>query len=194
MILLIDNYDSFTYNIYQYVEELGARCQVVRNDHITWAEIEKKKPDGIILSPGPGEPGSSGVCLEILRNTTTRPVLGVCLGHQAMGQVFGGKVVRAKTMMHGKLSRIEHDGRGVFEGIKSPLNVTRYHSLVIDPDSFPDALEISAKTEDGVIMGARHRTLPIEGIQFHPESILTEHGKDMLANFLKHCGVGGNKA
>jgi anthranilate synthase/aminodeoxychorismate synthase-like glutamine amidotransferase len=189
MILLIDNYDSFTYNIFQFVEELGARCKVVRNDQVTLKDIEKMNPSGIILSPGPGNPDESGICLEILKQpNSTRPVLGVCLGHQAIGQVFGGRVVRAKTLMHGKVSQVHHDGRGIFEGLKNPLTVTRYHSLVVDSESVPESLELTATAEGGVVMGLRHGTLPIEGIQFHPESMMTECGKDMLANFLRRCG------
>jgi anthranilate synthase component II len=192
MLLLIDNYDSFTYNLYQYLGELGAETRVVRNDEVTVAEALALGPSSVVISPGPGNPDEAGISLELIRALPpTVPLLGVCLGHQALGQAFGGRIVRAPRIMHGKTSEIHHDGRGVFAGLPQPFTATRYHSLVIAEDSVPDCLEVSARTADGVgagvgvIMAVRHRTLPQEGVQFHPESILTSAGKDLLRNFLQ---------
>ncbi len=186
MLLMIDNYDSFTYNLVQYLGELGADVRVYRNDQITVAEIEKLKPDHIVISPGPCTPNEAGVSVETIRKFAGKvPILGVCLGHQSIGQAFGGKIVRARQLMHGKTSMIQHKGQGVFAGLPIPFEATRYHSLVIESESLPDCLEITAWTEDGEIMGVRHKTLPVEGVQFHPESILTQHGHALLANFLK---------
>lgn len=186
-VLLIDNYDSFTYNLYQYIEELGWRCRVVRNDAMTLAQIKKYDPGRIVLSPGPGTPDSSGVCLEVLQEAGggTPPILGVCLGHQAIGQVFGGRVIRASKMMHGKVSPVKHAGTGLYRGLSNPFGATRYHSLIVEAKTLPSCLEVTSRTEDGTIMGLRHRTLPIDGIQFHPESIMTEGGKQLLQNFLE---------
>jgi anthranilate synthase component 2 len=185
MLLMIDNYDSFTYNLVQYFGELGENVKVVRNDEMTVGEIEGLGPERIVLSPGPCTPNEAGVSLELIHHFAGRlPLLGVCLGHQAIGQAFGGKIVHAKTLMHGKVSRIHHAGKGVFRGLPTPYDATRYHSLAIDPQSCPAELEVTAWTEDGEIMGVRHRSLPIEGVQFHPESILTEHGHALLRNFL----------
>jgi len=186
MLLMIDNYDSFTYNLVQYLGELGEDVQVHRNDRITVAEIEKLNPDHIVISPGPCTPNEAGVSVETIRSLGGKiPILGVCLGHQSIGQAYGGKIVRAKNLMHGKTSMIHHAGKGVFAGLPNPFEATRYHSLVIERASFPDVLEITAWTDDGEIMGVRHKTLPVEGVQFHPESILTQHGHELLANFLK---------
>ena len=183
-VLLIDNYDSFTYNLYQYLGELGAETRVVRNDEVT-AEEAVSAADRIVISPGPGTPDQAGISLDVSRLAAGRvPVLGVCLGHQALGQAFGGRVVRAPRLMHGKTSEIHHDGRTVFAGLPQPFTATRYHSLVVDRGSVPAGLEVSAWTEDGVVMGLRHREHPLEGVQFHPESILTTSGKDLLRNFL----------
>jgi anthranilate synthase component 2 len=190
MLLMIDNYDSFTYNLVQYFGELGQDVKVVRNDALTVAEIAALKPERIVISPGPCTPNEAGVSLEVLEKLSgTVPILGVCLGHQSLGQAFGGEVVRARTIMHGKTSPIRHKGVGVFAGLPDPFEATRYHSLVVRRESLPDCLEVTAWTEnaDGSvdeIMGLRHRTLPVEGVQFHPESILTQHGHDMLRNFL----------
>ena len=186
MLLMIDNYDSFTYNLVQYLGELGQDVKVVRNDEMTVAEIEALHPERIVISPGPCTPNEAGVSLELIRRLAGRlPILGVCLGHQAIGQAFGGHIVHAKTLMHGKVSRIHHTGAGVFRDLPSPYNATRYHSLAIDRPTCPPELEIIAWTDDGEIMGIRHRTLAIEGVQFHPESILTEHGHRLLRNFLE---------
>jgi anthranilate synthase component 2 len=186
MFLLIDNYDSFTYNLYHFLGELGARLTVKRNDALTVAEAIAMAPQGIILSPGPCTPNEAGICLELIEKAGAGiPILGVCLGHQSIGQAFGGRVVHAKQLMHGKTSQIHHQDSGVFAGLPNPFTATRYHSLVIERESVPGCLEITAWTDDGEIMGVRHRTLPVEGVQFHPESILTEHGHDLLANFLK---------
>ncbi|MGZ5061333.1 MAG: aminodeoxychorismate/anthranilate synthase component II [Usitatibacter sp.] len=186
MLLMIDNYDSFTYNLVQYLGELGEDVKVVRNDELTVDEIEALAPARIVLSPGPCTPNEAGVSLELIQRFAGRvPILGVCLGHQAIGQAFGGAVVHAKTLMHGKVSRIHHRGEGVFRGLPTPYDATRYHSLAIERESCPEVLEVTAWTDDGEIMGIRHRTLSIEGVQFHPESILTEHGHALLANFLK---------
>ncbi len=190
MLLMIDNYDSFTYNLVQYFGELGQEVKVVRNDAMTVDEIAALKPARIVISPGPCTPDQAGVSLEVLARLSGQvPILGVCLGHQSIGQAFGGKVVRARTIMHGKTSRIRHTGRGVFAGLPDDFEATRYHSLVVERDSLPDCLEITAWTEsaDGgfdEIMGLRHKTLPVEGVQFHPESILTQHGHDLLRNFI----------
>ena len=191
MLLVIDNYDSFTYNLVQYFGELGEDVRVVRNDALDVAGIAALAPDRIVISPGPCTPNEAGVSLQVLSELSGRvPILGVCLGHQSLGQAFGGKVVRAKQIMHGKTSRIRHAGRGVFSGIPDGFEATRYHSLVVERDSLPDCLEVTAWTEDGdggfdEIMGLRHRELPVEGVQFHPESILTQHGHDLLRNFLR---------
>jgi anthranilate synthase component II len=191
MLLMIDNYDSFTYNLVQYFGELGQDVRVVRNDAMDAAGIAALKPDRIVISPGPCTPNEAGVSLEVLATLSgTVPILGVCLGHQSLGQAFGGKVIRAKTIMHGKTSAIRHRGTGVFAGLPDPFEATRYHSLVVEKASLPDCLEITAWTEDenggfDEIMGLRHKTLPVEGVQFHPESILTQHGHDMLRNFLR---------
>jgi anthranilate synthase component 2 len=190
MLLMIDNYDSFTYNLVQYFGELGQAVEVRRNDAIDVAGIEALQPSAIVISPGPCTPDQAGVSLDVLDKLSGRfPILGVCLGHQSLGQAFGGKVVRARTIMHGKTSQVHHNGTGVFAGLPSPFEATRYHSLVVEKQSLPDCLEVTAWTldEDGgfdEIMGLRHRTLPVEGVQFHPESILTQHGHDMLRNFL----------
>ena len=186
MIVVVDNYDSFTYNLVQYLLELGAEVEVYRNDRITVDGIAARRPAAIVISPGPKTPDDAGITLETVRTLSGRlPILGVCLGHQAIGQAFGGRIVRAPTLMHGKTSRIAHDGRTIFRGLPNPFDATRYHSLVVDPRSVPAELEISARTEDGVIMGLRHRTHPTEGVQFHPESVLTNEGKKLLQNFLE---------
>ena len=186
MILVLDNYDSFTYNLVQYLEELGATVEVYRNDAISVDRLRALRPRALVISPGPGTPDQAGVTLEAVRRLSgAMPILGVCLGHQAIGRAFGGRIVRAPTLMHGKTSRIHHDGRTVYAGLPNPFEATRYHSLVVDETSVPEVLEISARTEDGVIMGLRHRTHPTEGVQFHPESILTPDGKALLGNFLR---------
>ncbi len=186
MLLMIDNYDSFTYNLVQYLGELGEDVRVYRNDQITVAEIEKLKPDHIVISPGPCTPNEAGVSVETIQKLGDKfPILGVCLGHQSIGQAYGGKIVRAKQLMHGKTSMIRHANKGVFAGLSEPFEATRYHSLVIERDSVPEVLEVTAWTDDGEIMGVRHKALPVEGVQFHPESILTQHGHELLANFLK---------
>ena len=183
---MIDNFDSFTYNLVQYLGEMGQELVVKRNDEITTDEIADLHPDKIIISPGPCTPNEAGVSVETIKRFAGEiPILGVCLGHQSIGQAFGGKIVRAKQLMHGKTSPIQHDNHGVFEGLPSPFAATRYHSLVIERDTCPDCLEITAETADGEIMGIRHKELPIEGVQFHPESILTEHGKELLRNFVE---------
>jgi len=185
MILVIDNYDSFTYNLVQYLGELGATLQVARNDALDVDAVARLAPERIVISPGPGNPDQAGVSLEVIRRLgATTPILGVCLGHQAIGQAFGATVARARTQMHGKTSDIRHDGRGVFAGLSNPFVATRYHSLVVLPDTVPADLEVTARAEDGEIMGLRHRRYPVEGVQFHPESILTVEGKRLLANFL----------
>jgi anthranilate synthase component 2 len=187
MLLMIDNYDSFTYNLVQYLGELGEDVRVYRNDQITVADIEQLDPERIVISPGPCTPNEAGVSVETIQRFAGRiPILGVCLGHQSIGQAFGGRIVRARQLMHGKTSMICHEGKGVFAGLPSPFVATRYHSLVIERESLPDCLEITAwSQDDNEIMGVRHRTLAVEGIQFHPESILTQYGHEMLANFLK---------
>lgn len=185
MILVIDNYDSFTYNLVQYLGELGADLRVCRNDEIALEGIRKLKPSKILISPGPGEPKDAGISEDVIREFgRTVPILGVCLGHQAIGEVFGGKIVRAKSLMHGKTSKIYHDGKCLFNGLPDPFEATRYHSLVVERKSFPKVLQITAKTRDGEIMGLKHRSYPIFGVQFHPESILTVCGKELLKNFL----------
>jgi len=185
MILLIDNYDSFTYNIYQYLLELGAKVRVVRNDKITIEDTEALKPEKLIFSPGPGRPEDAGITVRAIGHFAGKiPILGVCLGHQAIGYFYGGKIVGAKRLMHGKTSTVTADGKGIFAGISEPFKAMRYHSLVIEKQSLPDCLEITATSEDGEIMGVRHKTLKVEGIQFHPESIMTPMGKKMLSNFL----------
>ena len=185
MLLMIDNYDSFTYNLVQYFGELGEDVHTVRNDAITLDDIERLAPARIVISPGPCTPTQAGISVPLLRHFAGRvPMLGVCLGHQAIGAAFGGHIVRARELMHGKTSPVQHTGQGVFRGLPSPFIVTRYHSLAIERTSLPDCLEVTATTDDGEIMGVRHRELPIEGVQFHPESILTEHGHALLRNFL----------
>ncbi|OOF27250.1 anthranilate/aminodeoxychorismate synthase component II [Salinivibrio proteolyticus] len=190
MLLIIDNYDSFTYNLYQYFCQLGVDVCVKRNDELAIADIEAMEPSHLVISPGPCTPNEAGISLEVIRYFAGQiPILGVCLGHQSIAQVFGASVIRANTVMHGKTSLVEHDHQGVFNRLPSPFTVTRYHSLVVDPQTLPDCLTVTATTTepDGrqIIMGLKHRTLPIEGVQFHPESILTEHGHDLLANFLQ---------
>ena len=186
MLLMIDNYDSFTYNIVQYFGELGEDVRTVRNDEITLEEIAKMNPDRICVSPGPKAPVDAGVSVDVLKEFKgKKPILGVCLGHQAIGEAFGGRIIRARQVMHGKTSKIAHTGVGVFRDLPDPYTVTRYHSLAIERESLPDCLEVTAWTDDGEIMGVRHKTLAIEGVQFHPESILTEHGHQLLQNFLK---------
>ncbi len=185
MLLMIDNYDSFTYNLVQYLGELGEDIRVFRNDKLTMGEIEDLAPELIVISPGPCTPKEAGISVEVVRHFTGRiPVLGVCLGHQSVGAAFGGQIIRAERLMHGKTSLIHHDGKGVFAGVENPFDATRYHSLLIKRDTLPDCLEITAWTEEGEIMGVRHREHLVEGIQFHPESILTRVGKDILRNFL----------
>ncbi len=190
MVFVLDNYDSFTYNLVQYLGELGARAVVKRNDQVTVADVESLRPERIVLSPGPGRPEDAGIMMDLIRAMGERtPILGVCLGHQAIGAVYGGTVVRAAAPMHGKTSMIDHDRRGVFAGLDAPFEASRYHSLVVAEQGFPDSLEISARTVgDGVIMGVRHRRLPIHGVQFHPESILTGEGRRILGNFLEGRG------
>ncbi len=184
-ILVIDNYDSFTYNLVQYLGELGQEIEVVRNDKATVEEIAAMKPDRIVISPGPCTPNEAGVSMDLVREIGPKiPILGVCLGHQAIGQALGGKVVRAPVLMHGKTSEIKHHGEGVFRGLPSPLTATRYHSLIIERESLPECLTITAETEDGTIMGVKHKEWPLEGVQFHPESVLTTTGKDLLRNFI----------
>jgi len=190
VVFVLDNYDSFTYNLVQYLGELGAQIEVRRNDQVSLAQVEQLQPDHIVISPGPCTPQDAGISIELIRYFAGKvPVLGVCLGHQAMGAAFGGQVVRAKNLMHGKTSRVEHDGRTIFRGVKSPMTATRYHSLIVAEDSLPAELEVSAHTaeRDGtrVIMGLRHRRFPLEGVQFHPESVLTDQGKKLVENFLK---------
>ena len=190
MILVVDNYDSFTYNLVHYLAELGAPTHVIRNDDLTAAEALALRPEAILLSPGPCSPNEAGICLGLLDAAPDDlPIFGVCLGHQAMGQAFGGDVIRAKQLMHGKTSPIHHEGRSIFKGLPSPFTATRYHSLAVRRETLPDVLEVTAWTEDGEIMGLAHKTRPIHGVQFHPESIATEHGHDMLANFLDLAGV-----
>ncbi|WP_281883930.1 aminodeoxychorismate/anthranilate synthase component II [Paenibacillus sp. YYML68] len=190
MILVIDNYDSFTYNLVQYLGELGEQVEVRRNDEIDLAGIEALKPDHILISPGPCTPNEAGISLALIEHFKGKvPILGVCLGHQSIGQVFGGDVIRAERLMHGKTSEIFHDNRTVFAGLPSPFIATRYHSLIVKKETLPDCLEISAETAEGEIMGLRHKEYPIEGVQFHPESIITEHGHQMLRNFLQRTAA-----
>jgi anthranilate synthase/aminodeoxychorismate synthase-like glutamine amidotransferase len=185
MLLIIDNYDSFTYNLVQYFGELGAEMQIIRNDALTVAQVRALKPEKICISPGPCTPNEAGISCDLIREMgATTPILGVCLGHQSIGQVYGGNVVRADRLMHGKTSPILHEGRSVFAGLPSPFEATRYHSLIVKRETLPDCLEITAWTEDGIIMGLKHKELPVHGVQFHPESILTQDGKRILENFL----------
>jgi anthranilate synthase component 2 len=194
MFVLIDNYDSFTYNLYHYLGELDAEVRVFRNDAIAVEDVLALEPEGIVLSPGPCDPDRAGICLELIARTPAHlPLLGVCLGHQSIGQAFGGRVVRAPEPRHGKLSPIVHDGEGLFADIPSPFIATRYHSLMVEPSSLPDALMATAHSEDGVIQGLRHRSLPVYGVQFHPESIATEHGKTLLGNFLRLARGEGDR-
>jgi len=189
MFILIDNYDSFTYNLFHFLGELGAEVEVWRHDAITVEEVLEKQPQGIVISPGPCDPDRAGICLDLVRATTGKvPLLGVCLGHQAIGQAYGGKVTRAPVCMHGKLSPVTHDGTGIFSGLPTPFMATRYHSLELSRDNLPGCLSVTAETEDGVIMGIRHTELPVFGVQFHPESIASEHGHALLANFLTVAG------
>lgn len=188
MLLLIDNYDSFTYNLVHFLGELGAACEVHRNDKITAEEVLKKKPKAIVLSPGPCTPNEAGICLDLIEKAKGIPLLGVCLGHQAIGQVYGGKVIRAPEPMHGKLSQITHTNESVFEGLPAMFNVTRYHSLVVERKSLPESLHITAETSDQLIMGLMHKSDPVHGVQFHPESIASEQGHSLLENFLKLAG------
>ena len=184
-ILVIDNYDSFTYNLVQYLGELGAEVEIVRNDEVTLAEIAERNPDKIVISPGPCTPNEAGISVDVIREFgPSIPILGVCLGHQAIGAALGGKIVRAPVLMHGKTSPITHTGEGVFHGLPSPLNATRYHSLIIERDTLPAELTITAETSDSIIMGVKHKTWPLQGVQFHPESVLTETGRTMIQNFL----------
>ena len=190
MVFVLDNYDSFTYNLVQYLGELGAEVEVRRNDQVTVAEVEAMHPDRIVVSPGPCTPQDAGISIELIRHFTGKvPVLGVCLGHQALGEAFGGKVIRAKKLMHGKTSAVQHDGKTIFRGVASPMTATRYHSLIVSDQQLPAELEVSAHTTEAdgtrVIMGLRHRKFPVEGVQFHPESVLTEAGKKLVANFLE---------
>lgn len=184
-ILMIDNYDSFTYNLVQYLGELGAHLRVFRNNKVSLKEIESVNPDKIVISPGPGRPASAGISRDVIRHFAPQKwILGVCLGHQCIGEVFGGRVVRAEAIMHGKSSLVHHDGKRVYRGLPNPFEAMRYHSLVLDPDTLPEDLEVAARTADGVIMGVRHREFKVEGVQFHPESFLTSEGKRLLKNFL----------
>ena len=197
MLLLIDNYDSFTYNLYHFLGELGAPAEVRRNDALTVDEALAMAPQAIVLSPGPCDPIRAGICLDLIRAAAGKvPVLGVCLGHQAIGEAFGGAVVRSPVPMHGKISQVAHDGKGVFSDLPSPFTGTRYHSLTLARESFPDALEITAESDDGLIMGLQHRKLPLYGVQFHPESIASEHGHALLENFLRLAGytTGGRRS
>lgn len=188
MLVMIDNYDSFTYNLVQYLRMLGTEIIVYRNDEITLSELEELNPEGIVISPGPGRPSAAGLSLEIIKHFTGKtPILGVCLGHQSIGRAFGAKIISAKKLMHGKTSMVDSDGRNLFNGMNKPFQAMRYHSLAIEEASLPDCLEITARTEDGEIMGVRHKEFIIEGIQFHPESIMTPVGKRLLRNFLKIC-------
>ncbi|MFZ4689470.1 MAG: anthranilate synthase component II [Polymorphobacter sp.] len=191
MILVIDNYDSFTFNLVHYLLELGAETEVVRNDAITAAQAIAMRPQAVLLSPGPCTPNEAGVCLDLIAAAAAArlPLLGVCLGHQSLGQAFGGTVVRAPQVMHGKTSAMTHDGTGVFTGLPSPFEATRYHSLIVRDDDLPECFAVNARSPDGLIMGMRHRELPLHGVQFHPESIATEHGHDLLANFMTLAGI-----
>jgi anthranilate synthase component II len=190
MLILIDNYDSFTYNLVHYLGELGTESVVIRNDKITADEVIAKKPDAIVLSPGPCTPNEAGVCLDLIAKAGAKiPILGVCLGHQAIGQAYGGKVIRAPVPMHGKLSTITNTGEGIFKGLPKRFNITRYHSLIVERSSLPDCLKITAETDDGLIMGLQHKSHPVHGVQFHPESIASEQGHALLANFLVLAGI-----
>lgn len=190
MLLLIDNYDSFTYNLYHFLGDLGVEVEVVRNDALSVADAMAKGAEALMISPGPCDPDRAGICLDLIDAAAGKlPIFGVCLGHQSIGQAFGGKIVRAPELMHGKVSHIEHDGKGIFKGLTNPLGVTRYHSLTIEPSSLPECLEVTARTTDGVIMGVQHKELPIYGVQFHPESIASEKGHELLANFIDLAGV-----
>ena len=191
MILMIDNYDSFTYNIVQYLGELGHKPEVYRNNKISLDELKKKKMDALVVSPGPGTPAEAGISCDAVKYFAEEklPILGICLGHQCIGEVFGGKIIHAPYLMHGKVSAINHNNSGIFKDIPPGFEATRYHSLTLDPDSAPSCLEVTAKTDDGVIMGIQHKTLPVYGLQFHPESIITEHGHKILENFLKLSNV-----
>jgi anthranilate synthase/aminodeoxychorismate synthase-like glutamine amidotransferase len=194
MLLMIDNYDSFTYNLVQYLRELGADVVVYRNDRISVEEIRALRPDRIVLSPGPCSPAEAGICCDVIRAFgASVPLLGVCLGHQCIGAAYGGRIVRAARLMHGKVSPIHHDGQGIFRGVPSPFEATRYHSLLIEPETVPGCLAVSAQTVEGEIMGVRHQSHPVEGVQFHPESILTQAGKALLANFLAGSRTEGGK-
>lgn len=189
MLLIIDNYDSFTFNLVHYFQELGAETRVIRNDVMTAEEALALNPSGIVLSPGPCDPDRAGICLDVIAKAPADlPILGVCLGHQSIGQIFGGKVISAKEIMHGKTSEVSHDGTGLFLGLPSPFTATRYHSLAVEPESIPDCLIVTATTPDGEIMGLAHKERPVHGVQFHPESIASEHGHDLLANFLALTG------
>jgi anthranilate synthase/aminodeoxychorismate synthase-like glutamine amidotransferase len=186
VVFVLDNYDSFTYNLVQYIGECGHECVVKRNDQTTTDEIAALRPSHVLVSPGPCTPREAGISIDVIQRFASKvPVLGVCLGHQALGEAFGGKVVRAAKLMHGKTSAIEHDGKTIFRDVPSPMTATRYHSLIVEEQSLPKELEVSARSEDGTIMGLRHKSVPAEGVQFHPESILTDHGKRLIANFLK---------
>ena len=190
MLLIVDNYHSFTFNLVHYFQELGADTHVIRNDAMSPAQALALKPQGIVLSPGPCDPDRAGICLELIRTAPDEmPILGVCLGHQSIGQIFGGKVISAKEIMHGKTSPVTHDGTGLFAGLPSPFTATRYHSLAVDPACVPDVLQVTAQTADGEIMGLAHRNRPVHGVQFHPESIASEHGHALLANFLAMTGA-----
>ncbi len=191
MLVLIDNYDSFTYNLRHYLGELGARAEVLRNDAASADEVLARQPGAVVISPGPCDPDRAGMCLDLVARCAQRavPLLGVCLGHQAIGQALGGCIQRAPQPMHGKLDRVSHDGSGIFAGLPSPFRATRYHSLAVAPETLPACLQVNARTPDGVIMGLRHRTLPIHGVQFHPESIASEHGHAVLRNFLRQAAV-----
>ncbi len=193
MVLVIDNYDSFTYNLVQYLLELKQKLEVRRNDKITMDEIADIDPAAVVLSPGPCTPNEAGISLELIeRLAPSKPILGVCLGHQCIGQAFGGNVVRAPELMHGKTSRIHHNGEAIFEGLPTPFEATRYHSLIVERETLPETLQVCAETEDGLIMGLRHEEYPVYGVQFHPESILTPSGKDLLRNYLELCGLETN--
>jgi anthranilate synthase/aminodeoxychorismate synthase-like glutamine amidotransferase len=195
-LLVIDNYDRFVYNLVQYLGELGADPIVVRNDSLSIEELKKTEPDGVLISPGPGTPSDSGISMEAIRYFGSHfiPVLGVCLGHQCIGELYGGKVVRAREIMHGKTSNISHDGKGIFVNIPNPFEATRYHSLIVEPESVPEVLIVSATTQDGVIMGLRHKELPVEGVQFHPESIMTKNGHELIGNFLRQITLSKAEA
>ena len=194
MLTLIDNYDSFTYNLVHYLGELGARCRVYRNDQVSVEQVLAESPEGIVLSPGPATPNEAGICLDLVRAAGPKvPILGVCLGHQTIGQVYGGTVLRAPRAMHGKTSLVRNRGRGLFEGLPAAFTATRYHSLIVERAGLPDCLEVTAETDDGLIMGLQHRTHPVHGVQFHPESIASEQGHALLANFLAIAGLVGNR-